>query len=324
MRIIFMGTPDFAVPALQALHDAGHDIVAVYTQPPRPGGRRGKELTPTPVHRAAEALGLEVRHPASLKGADEQVAFAALAADVAVVAAYGLILPQAILDAPKLGCINLHASLLPRWRGAAPIQRAILAGDEETGITVMQMDAGLDTGAMLHVKKTWIGNDTAGTVTDRLSELGSKAIVEVLADLESYPPVAQPEEGVTYAKKIDKAEALLDFTRSPIELARQVRAFNPAPGAYFKIGGERIKVLSASVLNREMSEENMPGTLVDRVYSTTGVALSIPLRPFRALAVSCSEGYLRLHLVQRAGKKAVSAEEFLRGNADLIGLTAEP
>ncbi|MCB2063990.1 MAG: methionyl-tRNA formyltransferase [Novosphingobium sp.] len=323
MRIIFMGTPDFAVPALKALHAAGHEIAAVYTQPPRPGGRRGKELTPSPVQKAAEELGLEVRHPASLKGADEQALFAALRADVGVVAAYGLILPQAILDAPSHGCINLHASLLPRWRGAAPIQRAILAGDEDTGITVTQMDAGLDTGAMLHVKKTWIGNDTAGRVTERLSELGARAIVEVLGDLSAYPPVPQPEEGVTYAKKIDKSEARLDFTKSPFELARQVQAFNPSPGAYFVVGGERIKVLSASVLNREASEDTEPGTLVNRVYSTTGVALSIPFRPYKALAVSCTEGYLKLHTVQRAGKKAMSAVEFMRGNGELIGLKAE-
>ena len=322
MRLVFAGTPEFAVPSLEAALSSGFDVPAVYTQPDRPAGR-GRQLTASPVKQRALRAGIEVRQPTSLRDPEAQQALRELQPDLLVVIAYGLILPQAVLEIPPNGGWNLHASLLPRWRGAAPIQRAILAGDEDTGITVTQMDAGLDTGAMLHVKKTWIGNDTAGRVTERLSELGARAIVEVLGDLSAYPPVPQPEEGVTYAKKIDKSEARLDFTKSPFELARQVQAFNPSPGAYFVVGGERIKVLSASVLNREASEDTEPGTLVNRVYSTTGVALSIPFRPYKALAVSCTEGYLKLHTVQRAGKKAMSAVEFMRGNGELIGLKAE-
>jgi methionyl-tRNA formyltransferase len=292
MRIIFMGTPDFAVPALKALHAAGHEVAAVYTQPPRPGGRRGKELTPTPVQRAAQELGLEVRYPASLKGADEQAAFAALQADVAVVAAYGLILPQAVLDAPKRGCINLHASLLPRWRGAAPIQRAILAGDGETGITVMQMDAGLDTGAMLVAEATPTDGKTAGELTGELAEIGARLIERVLADPEGYPPVRQPDEGVTYAKKIDKAEALLDFSADAAQVERQVRAMAPAPGAWFTLDGERCKVLTAQVVEGS----GAPGTVLDA-----------------QLTIACGSGAIRPTLVQRAGKPVMATADLLRG-----------
>ncbi len=292
MRIIFMGTPDFAVPALKTLHEAGHEIAAVYTQPPRPGGRRGKELTPTPVHQAAEALGLEVRHPASLKGANEQAVFTALGADVAVVAAYGLILPQPILDAPKQGCINLHASLLPRWRGAAPIQRAILAGDKETGITVMQMDAGLDTGAMLLAEATPIGAKTAGDLTAELGGIGARLIVDVLANLSAIPPIAQSDDGVTYAKKIDKAEALLDFTQVAAQVERQVRAMAPAPGAYFLLEGERYKVLAAEVV----TGSGAPGTVLDD-----------------ALTIASGSGAIRPTSVQRAGKPVMSTADLLRG-----------
>jgi methionyl-tRNA formyltransferase len=292
MRIIFMGTPDFAVPALRALHAAGHEVAAVYTQPPRPGGRRGKELTPTPVHRAAQGLGLEVRHPASLKGADEQAAFAQLGADVAVVAAYGLILPQAVLDAPRRGCINLHASLLPRWRGAAPIQRAVLAGDEETGITVMQMDAGLDTGAMLIAEATPIDGKTAGELTEELAEIGARLIVSVLADPDAFPPRAQPEDGVTYAKKIDKAEALLDFSAEAAQVERQVRAFAPAPGAWFTLDGERCKVLAAQVVEGS----GAPGEVLDE-----------------QLTIACGSGAIRPTLVQRAGKPVMVTADLLRG-----------
>ena len=248
MRVIFMGTPDFAVPTLQALVAAGHEVVAAYSQPPRPGGRRGKELTPSPVQRAAEALGIPVRHPVSLKTAEDQADFAAWKADIAVVAAYGLILPQAVLDAPKLGCLNVHGSLLPRWRGAAPIQRAILAGDAETGVGIMRMEAGLDTGAVLAEGRTPIDGKTAGDLTDELSQMGARLMVEVLAQMPGLAEVPQSEDGVTYARKIDKAETRLDFTQDAAAVERQVRAFAPAPGAWFELDGERCKVLAATAV----------------------------------------------------------------------------
>ena len=242
MRVIFMGTPDFAVPSLDALVAAGHHIVAAYTQPPRRAGR-GKAVSPSPVHRRADALGIAVRHPERLRDPVDQYAFAALGADVAVVAAYGLILPQPILEAPRLGCINVHASLLPRWRGAAPIHRAILAGDNLTGVTIMQMAAGLDTGDMLARAVTSIDRKTAGELTAELAQAGAGLLVQTLA---SPPPaVPQPESGVTYAAKIDKAEARIDFSAGAEAVARQVRAFAPAPGAWFEHGGERIRVLEA-------------------------------------------------------------------------------
>jgi methionyl-tRNA formyltransferase len=228
MRIIFMGTPDFAVPALDALVAAGHDIVAVYSQPPRPAGR-GKAPRPSPVHARADALGLVVRTPVNLRGAEEQADFAALEADMAVVAAYGLILPVPVLEAPGLGCLNIHASLLPRWRGAAPIQRAILAGDAETGVTIMQMEAGLDTGPMLARAATPVDAKTAGALTAELADIGAKLLLEVLADLPAHPPVPQPEAGVTYAAKIEKAESRLDFTRPAVEVERQDRAASALP-----------------------------------------------------------------------------------------------
>ncbi|MFM9935055.1 MAG: methionyl-tRNA formyltransferase, partial [Novosphingobium sp.] len=212
MRVIFMGTPGFAVPTLTALAAAGHEVVAAYSQPPRPAGR-GKKLQPSPVQLAAEALGIPVHTPISLKGAEEQAAFAALEADVAVVAAYGLILPQAILDAPRLGCLNVHGSLLPRWRGAAPVQRAILAGDTTTGVTIMQMERGLDTGPMLAKAETQVAGKTAGELTAEIAALGAALMAQVLADISAYPPEVQPEEGATYASKIDKAESRLDFTQ---------------------------------------------------------------------------------------------------------------
>jgi methionyl-tRNA formyltransferase len=292
MRVIFMGTPDFAVPALQALVDAGHEVLAAYTQPPRPGGRRGKELTPTPVHKAAAALGIEVRHPVSLKGPDEQAAFAALRADVAVVAAYGLILPQAVLDAPKLGCLNIHASLLPRWRGAAPIQRAILAGDEQTGVTIMQMEAGLDTGSMLAVVKTPVDGKTAGELTAELAELGANLMVEVLADLPGHAAVVQPQEGVTYAHKIDKAEARIDWACSADEIERQIRAFSPAPGAWFEFEGERCKVLAAELA----AGTDQAGLVLDD-----------------QLTIACGTGAIHPVLVQRAGRPAMATADMLRG-----------
>lgn len=292
MRVIFMGTPDFAVPALQALVDAGHEVVAAYTQPPRPGGRRGKELTPTPIHKAAAALGIEVRHPVSLKGAEEQAEFAALDADIAVVAAYGLILPQVVLDAPKHGCLNLHGSILPRWRGAAPIQRAILAGDAETGVDIMRMEAGLDTGPVLLEGRTPIDRKTAGELTEELAQIGARLIVQVLADLPAYPEVPQPDEGVTYAKKIDKAETRLDFAQHAEQVERQIRAFAPAPGAWFEYQGERCKVLAA-----ELAEgSGAPGEVLDD-----------------ALTIACASGAIRPTLVQRAGRPAMATADMLRG-----------
>jgi methionyl-tRNA formyltransferase len=292
MRIIFMGTPDFAVPTLDALVAAGHEIVAVYTQPPRPAGR-GKAPRPSPVQARAEALGLPVRSPLTLRGEAEQIAFDALEADAAVVAAYGLILPLPVLHAPRLGSLNVHASLLPRWRGAAPIQRAILAGDDETGVTIMAMAKGLDTGPMLATVRTPVDGKTAGELTDELARSGAALMARVLGDIGAYPPVVQPDEGVTYAAKIDKAESRIDFAAGPVEAERQVRAFNPAPGAWTSIGEERIKILAASI-------EDRPGA--------AGVVLD------DALLIGCGdEGSLRPTLVQRAGKGAMSAAELLRG-----------
>lgn len=300
MRIIFMGTPDFAVPALEALVAAGHEVVAAYTQPPRPGGRRGKELTPTPVHRKAEELGIEVRHPASLKGAEQQAALAALNADIAVVAAYGLILPQAVLDAPKQGCLNLHGSILPRWRGAAPIQRAILAGDAETGVGIMRMEAGLDTGPVLLEGRTPIDRKTAGQLTEELAQIGARLIVEVLADLSAYPEQPQPDDGVTYAKKIDKAETRLDFSQDAAQVERQIRAFAPAPGAWLEYQGERCKVLAADITDGS----GAPGEVLDD-----------------QLTIACATGAIRPTLVQRAGRPVMATADLLRGWAIAAGTT---
>lgn len=291
MRIIYMGTPDFAVPALDALAAAGHDIVAVYSQPPRPAGR-GKALRPSPVHARAEVMGIEVRTPVSLKDPDVQAAFTALNADVAVVAAYGLILPRAILDAPRHGCMNIHASLLPRWRGAAPIQRAILSGDNLSGVTIMDMEAGLDTGPMRAKHVTPIEDKTAGALTQELAQAGAELMVEVLDDLSLHPPMPQPAGGVTYAAKIDKAESRLDFTADAHRVERQVRGFNPWPGAWFSYGGERFRVLAAHV----ESHEGPAGELLDH-----------------SLLIGCGRHAIRPSLVQRAGKGAMSAGELLRG-----------
>ena len=311
MRIIFMGTPDFAVPALEALVAAGHDVVAAYTQPPRPGGRRGKELTPTPVHRKAEELGIEVRHPASLKGADEQAALAALNADIAVVAAYGLILPQAVLDAPKHGCLNLHGSILPRWRGAAPIQRAILAGDAETAVDIMRMEAGLDTGPVLLEGRTPIAGKTAGELTSELAQIGARLIVEVLADLRAYPEVPQQDDAATYAKKIDKAETRIDFTQDAAQVERQVRAFAPAPGAWFEFQGERCKVLAAEIVSPREGGDLMPGQDQParglRLRGDAGTVLD------SQLTIACGHGAIRPTLVQRAGRPAMPTADLLRG-----------
>ncbi len=300
MRIVFMGTPDFSVAALDALVEAGHEIVCVYCQPARPAGR-GQKPRPSPVQARAEALGLSVRSPVSLKGAEEQAAFAALDADIGVVVAYGLILPQAILDAPRRGCLNIHASLLPRWRGAAPIQRAILAGDAETGVTIMQMDAGLDTGPMLLDGRVAIGPDmTAGMLHDALAALGARLIVEALDGIEAgtVVPTPQPEEGVTYAKKIDKAEARIDWSRPAAEIDRKIRAFAPWPGAWCEIAGERVKVLAAALADGA----GAPGAVLDD-----------------RLTVACGTGAIRPTRLQRQGKGPADADAFLRGFAVSAG-----
>ncbi|MGY6635760.1 MAG: methionyl-tRNA formyltransferase [Erythrobacter sp.] len=297
MRIIFMGTPDFAVPALRALHEAGHEIACVYTQPPRAAGR-GKKLTPSPVQRAAEELGLEVRAPVSLKGAEAQEAFAALKADVGVVAAYGLILPQAVLDAPRHGCLNIHASLLPRWRGAAPIHRAIAAGDEMTGVTIMQMEAGLDTGPMLHKVEVAVGRKTTGELTSELADLGAAAMVEVLADLAAFPPEPQDDASALYAPKIDKAEARIDWEADAAVIERMVRALAPFPGAWFEIGAERVKLLLAEVAQGA----GAAGDVLDD-----------------ALTIACGVGALRPLRLQPAGKPAMDLAAFLNGRKVAAG-----
>jgi methionyl-tRNA formyltransferase len=299
MRVIFMGTPEFAVPTLRALVAAGHEVVAAYTQPPRPGGRRGKELTPSPVQRAAEELGIPVRHPERLKGEVEQAQFAMLGADIAVVAAYGLILPQAILDAPRYGCLNVHASLLPRWRGAAPIQRAVLAGDAETGVCIMRMEAGLDTGPVIATGRTPLDSKNAGELTDELAVMGAKLMAGVLARMPGLPEYPQPGDGVTYASKIDKAEARLDFSRDADQVERQVRSFAPSPGAWFEYEDERYKVLAAEVVP---GAGGWPGQILDD-----------------RLTVACGKGAIRPTRIQRAGKPAMDLETFLRGNVIPVG-----
>jgi methionyl-tRNA formyltransferase len=297
MRIIFMGSPTFAVPTLDALVAAGHEVAAVYCQPPRPA-HRGKRLQPTAVHARAEQLGLEVRTPARLRSPEEQEAFAALGAEMAVVAAYGLILPQPILDAPARGCVNVHASLLPRWRGAAPIHRAILAGDAVTGVTIMQMEAGLDTGPMLLRGELPVGRRNAGELTDALARLGARLMADYLADPAARPPVPQPEEGVTYAAKIDKAEARVDWSGAAEQVERQVRAFAPAPGAWFEVAGERLKLLAAEIADGNGS----PGEVLDD-----------------RLTVVCGNGAIRPTLLQRAGRGPMSPADLLRGFPVALG-----
>jgi methionyl-tRNA formyltransferase len=291
MRIIFMGTPDFSVPVLDALVGAGHEIAAVYCQPPRPAGR-GKKDRPSPVQNRAEALGLEVRYPVSLKSADEQAAFAALNADIAVVVAYGLILPQAILDAPRLGCLNIHASLLPRWRGAAPIHRAIMAGDTQTGVCIMQMEAGLDTGPVLLRETVDIGaHETTGGLHDRLSELGAASIVQALDQLGQLTAQVQPNDGVTYAAKIDKSEARVDWSKPATEVDRLIRGLSPFPGAWCDVAGERVKLLASTHAHGDAA----PGTVLD------------------GFTIACGAGAVTITRAQRQGKKAMSAEDVLRG-----------
>jgi methionyl-tRNA formyltransferase len=295
MRLAFMGTPDFAVPTLAELIAQGHAIAAVYTQPPRPKGR-GLGTEPSPVAQLAATHGLSVRDPVSLKGAEAQAAFAALGLDAAVVVAYGLILPKPILDAPRLGCFNLHGSLLPRWRGAAPIQRAIMAGDAETGVMVMRMEEGLDTGPVLMAEKTPIGRKTYGELHDELSRLGADLMARTLSALErgDIAEHPQPDTGATYAKKIEKAETHIDWTKSAREIDCLIRGLSPVPGAWTEFSGERVKILFAE----PMDGGGMPGTVLDD-----------------ALTVACGDGALRLMRLQRAGKSVMEARELLRGFA---------
>ena len=301
MRLAFMGTPEFAVPTLDALVAAGHDVTAVYTQPPRPANR-GKKLTPSAVHQRAEELGLLVRSPLSLRQEDAQADFAALGLDVAIVAAYGLILPPAVLNAPIHGCLNVHGSLLPRWRGAAPVQRAILAGDATTGVMVMQMEAGLDTGPVRATTEIEIGDKTTGQLTMELAELGAELMARTLADLEAFPCVAQPEDGVTYATKIDKAETKLDFSVSAEAVERQIRAFNPAPGAWFEFEGERYRVLAADIV----AAHGAAGTVIDD-----------------QLTIACNSNAIRPTRIQRAGKPAMPTADLLRGKAIPAGTSLQ-
>jgi len=298
LRIVFMGTPDFAVPTLSEIIGAGHDVIAAYCQPPRRAGR-GMAETKSPVHHFAEAAGIPVHTPKSLRSTSEQAIFAGLKPDVAIVVAYGLILPQAILDAPREGCLNLHASRLPRWRGAAPIQRAIMAGDRETAATVMRMDAGLDTGPVCLAESVPIGpNATAGELHDALSQQGASLMIRALAALErgSLDATPQPDEGVTYAAKIDKSECRIDFSRPAIEVHNHIRGLSPFPGAWFETasGGksERLKILRS-----ELTGDNGP----------PGHVLAAPL------VIACGQGAIRILDVQRAGKKPMPAEQLMRG-----------
>lgn len=305
LRIIFMGTPEFSVATLEALAAAGHDIVAVYTQPPRPAGRRGLDLQKSPVHLAAEKLGFPVRHPLNFRAEEAREEFRALGADVAVVVAYGLLLPEAILSGTRLGAFNGHASLLPRWRGAAPIQRAIMAGDAETGMMVMKMDKGLDTGPVALTRKVAIDPDmTFGELHDRLRDTGAEAMVEAIAKLEAgdLKPVPQAEDGVVYAAKIDKAETRIDFGKPATDVHNHIRGLSPFPGAWFEIEPngkpERVKVLGATLAEGT----GAPGTVLDG-----------------ALTVACGSGAIRLTRLQKAGGKPLDAADFLRGTPVAAG-----
>lgn len=295
MRLAFMGSPDFSVPVLAALLEAGHDVAAVYAQPARPKGR-GKQEQPTPVAAFAAEKGLAVRTPKSLRGEAEQAEFAALNIDAAIVVAYGLLLPKAVLDAPRLGCFNLHGSLLPRWRGAAPIQRAIMAGDEKTGVMVMHMDEGLDTGPYLSTVTIDIGRKTAGEVMDELSTLGAELMIRTLNDVAAGTAVENPQaaDGATYAKKILKEEARIDWTKSAAELDCHIRGISPFPGAWCEVRGERLKILLAE----PVAGTGTPGSVLDE-----------------APTIACGSGALRLVKVQRAGRGVVTAAEFQRGFA---------
>lgn len=291
MKIVFMGTPEFSVSALDALVESGHEIVAVYCQPPRPAGR-GKKNRPSAVQKRAEELGLVVCAPKSLKGLEEQEKFAMFGADIAVVVAYGLILPQIILDAPEHGCLNIHASLLPRWRGAAPIHRAIMAGDDRTGICIMQMDAGLDTGAVLLRREEPIGaGDTTADLHDRLALLGASSIVAALRDYDDLEAVVQSEEGVTYASKINKAEARVNWARPAAEVDRLIRGLSPFPGAWYDVAGERVKLLRSGCVEGR----GEPGQVLG------------------GFTVACQDGAVEITLAQRSGKRPMAVEELLRG-----------
>ncbi len=289
-----MGSPEFSCAPLRALIAAGHEIAAVYCQPPRPAGR-GKKPRATPVQALAEDLHLPVRHPETLRNAEAQAEFTAWAADIAVVVAYGLILPQAVLDAPRLGCVNIHASLLPRWRGAAPIHRAIMAGDDETGISIMQMEAGLDTGPVLLTRTLPIGaEDTTAALHDRLSQLGAEAIVAALADFDSLTPVPQPQEGVTYAEKIDKAEAAIDWSNDAAEIDRQIRGLSPFPGAWTTHSGRRLKFLACRRAQAR-PDGAAAGSVID------------------GLTIACGTGAIEITELQPEGKPRMAAADFLRG-----------
>jgi methionyl-tRNA formyltransferase len=302
LRIVFMGTPEFAAATLRAVHDAGHEVVAVYSQPPRPGGRRGLDLVKSPVHQLAERLGLPVRTPASLKGADEQASFVALNADAAVVVAYGLLLPKAVIEGTRYGCFNGHASRLPRWRGAAPIQRAVMAGDLETAMTIMKMDEGLDTGPVALERTIAIGPDmTAGELHDALMTAGAELMPEALARLArgDLPLAPQPADGATYAKKIDKAETRIDWSRPASEVHNRIRGLSPVPGAWCEMivngAPERVKLLRST----RVEGAGNPG---ERLGDD--------------LTVACEVGAVRLLEVQRAGGRPLSAADFLRGVKD--------
>ena len=315
MRIIFMGTPEFAVPALRALHAAGHQIACVYTQPPRPAGR-GKKLSPSPVQVEAERLGLVVRTPVSLRGAEAQGDLAALGADVAVVAAYGLILPQAVLDAPAHGCLNIHASLLPRWRGAAPIHRAVMAGDVETGVTIMQMEAGLDTGPMLHKVAVPVGRKTTGDLFIELGQVGAAAMVEVLADISAFAPEVQDDTAAIYAPKIDKAEAQIDWSAPADGIERMVRGLAPFPGAWFELEGERVKLLLAeTIVSPRAGGDLVPHAEGPRLRGGAQVGEVLDAD----LTIACGTGAIRPLRLQRAGKPVLERAEFLRGRPVAAG-----
>jgi methionyl-tRNA formyltransferase len=293
VRIIFMGSPDFAVPTLKVLHE-NHEIVAVYTQPPRKAGR-GQKLTRNPVHQVADDYGLEVRTPLHFREEQDQKAFSDLKADVAVVVAYGLLLPKSIINAPRLGCLNIHASLLPRWRGAAPIHRAIMAGDTQTGICIMQMDEGLDTGAVFERQVIEIApTDTTFSLQNRLSVLGAQTLMQTLETIEHRTPTPQPEHGITYAKKIDKEEARIDWSQSAIEIERKIRGLAPFPGAWTIVNGARLKILEAQIISGVTAQS---GTTTDTL-----------------MTIACGDGNgLRPMIVQQAGKSPMPTMEFLRG-----------
>lgn len=308
MRVIFMGSPDFAVPALKALHAAGHEIVCVYSQPPRPQGR-GHKLTKTAVHQAADEMGLLVRTPKSLKPAEEVAAFEALQADIAVVAAYGLILRSNILHAPRLGCVNIHGSLLPRWRGAAPVQRAIQTGDTETGITIMQMDEGLDTGPILSMQSMPItAEDTGASLMDKMAVLGAEMIVHALVELEQgrLKAISQPDEGVLYAHKMSKEESQIDWTQPAEQIERTLRAFTPWPGLSMVLNGERLRVHHVEI-----------------VRGVCGDAGAVVKDDAGGIVIACGVDGLRMVKLQRAGKAAQEIGDFIRGFPITVGMVAQ-